>query len=78
MVPPFAGILFDDPEDAEQLLEALCSATQRTWNADRIRAHAVAHAWDKIADRISLEFRRAIGDYERQNLHAPSMNCTTS
>jgi hypothetical protein len=25
-----------------------------------------------------LEFRRAIGDYERQNLHAPSMNCTTS
>jgi glycosyltransferase involved in cell wall biosynthesis len=78
MVPPFAGILFDDPEDAEQLLEAVCSAIQRTWNADRIRAHAVAHAWDKIADRISLEFRRAIGDYERQNLHAPSMNCTTS
>lgn len=64
MVPPFAGILFDDPEDAEQLLEALCNATKRTWNAELIRAHAVAHAWDKIAERISAIWQSALEENE--------------
>jgi teichuronic acid biosynthesis glycosyltransferase TuaC len=81
MVPPFAGILFDDPEHSGQLLEAVCCALERSWNAERIRAHAVAHAWDRVAGRILNEWRRTVDEeparadhrFEEDALRDPSI-----
>jgi teichuronic acid biosynthesis glycosyltransferase TuaC len=56
MVPTFAGILFDDPEDEVELAEALIAALTREWDAQRIREHLATRSWDDVARRVMVQW----------------------
>jgi glycosyltransferase involved in cell wall biosynthesis len=62
MVPPFAGLLFDDPDDAASLERCLRSALDRTWDRDAIRTHAAQHSWQSVAQRVLWNWRQAVSD----------------
>jgi glycosyltransferase involved in cell wall biosynthesis len=59
MVPPFGGILFDDPEDATSLRDSLVRGLQMEWNSGAIRAHAAAHSWSDVAERVLEQWQMA-------------------
>lgn len=61
MVPPYAGILLDDPEDLAALARALREALQRTWDPDRIRAHVEPSSWKAVAERVLAQWFCALG-----------------
>ncbi|WP_207479318.1 glycosyltransferase [Arenibaculum pallidiluteum] len=61
MVPDFAGIVFGDAEDRAALQTALAQALQRPWDPARIRAHAEAHTWEGVAERVLAQWRLAAG-----------------
>jgi glycosyltransferase involved in cell wall biosynthesis len=60
MVPPFAGVLFDDPEDDATLAECVVAALTRKWDAGRIREHVVARSWDAVARRVAAQWALAV------------------
>jgi glycosyltransferase involved in cell wall biosynthesis len=60
MVPPFAGLLFDDPDDAASLERCLRSALDRSWDRDAIRSHAAQHSWERVAERVLWNWRQAL------------------
>lgn len=60
MVPTFAGILLDDPEDDMMLAGGLLAALMQEWNAPRIRDHVVAQPWDDVAQRVAAQWLLAI------------------
>lgn len=59
MVPQHAGILLDDADDATALTKALLEALDRRWDAAAIRAHAEAHTWFDVAERVLEQWRFA-------------------
>lgn len=59
MVPPFAGILFDQADDAAALRRCLVEALRRDWDRGRIRAHAERHTWGEVAVRVVTQWRFA-------------------
>ena len=61
MVPEFAGIVYDDPHDVNQLASCLADALSRQWDEDRIRAHGQAHGWDGVARRVLAQWTAALG-----------------
>jgi teichuronic acid biosynthesis glycosyltransferase TuaC len=61
MLPPFAGILLDDPDDQGALARALHEALQRTWDADRIRAHVEPSSWAAVAECVLAQWLCALG-----------------
>jgi glycosyltransferase involved in cell wall biosynthesis len=60
MVPPFAGIVYDDPHDLDQLSVSLATALRTQWNEKSIRAHGEAHGWDGVARRVLMEWGAVI------------------
>jgi glycosyltransferase involved in cell wall biosynthesis len=60
MVPEFAGIVYDDPHDLNQLASSLAKALRSGWNEERIRAHGEAHGWDGVARRVLVEWAAVI------------------
>jgi teichuronic acid biosynthesis glycosyltransferase TuaC len=60
MVPPFAGILVDDPEDRTALAESITAALTRGWDARRIRDHVAAQSWDGVAQKVLAQWFAAI------------------
>lgn len=56
MVPRFAGIVYDDPYDLDQLAFSLATALRSHWSEKRIRAHGEAHGWDSVARRVLVEW----------------------
>jgi teichuronic acid biosynthesis glycosyltransferase TuaC len=63
MVPTFAGILFDDPEDEVELAEALIAALAREWDAQRIREHLATRSWDDVARRVMVQWLLALESF---------------
>jgi teichuronic acid biosynthesis glycosyltransferase TuaC len=57
MVPRFAGILFDDPEDDRTMADCINEALAREWDSKRIREHVVARSWSDVAERVMTEWR---------------------
>jgi glycosyltransferase involved in cell wall biosynthesis len=56
MVPSRAGVLFDDPADPEALRAAVSRALDRRWDRADIRAHAEAHTWALVAQRVERQW----------------------
>ena len=65
MVPPYAGVLVDRPDDDERLLEAVTEALRRRWETDRIRAYAEGLSWRDVAARVAEEWRQAATEASR-------------
>jgi glycosyltransferase involved in cell wall biosynthesis len=61
MVPPTCGIVYGAADDRAALQEALSAALERPWDLARIRAHAAAHTWEGVAERVLAEWERAAG-----------------
>jgi teichuronic acid biosynthesis glycosyltransferase TuaC len=66
MVPSFAGILFDDPEDDLTLAHCVENALSREWDAHRIRKHIIGRSWDDVAQRVATEWRAALASSSAQ------------
>ncbi|HEY0833312.1 MAG TPA: glycosyltransferase [Azospirillum sp.] len=66
MVPPFAGLLCDRPDDADEWTRRIADALDRDWDRARIRRHAEAHTWDRVADRVLREWRLAVADHQQR------------
>lgn len=63
MVPPFAGVLLDNPEDSTGLADAIAAALARDWDPERIRAHVAARSWDDVAQRVTVQWRLALASF---------------
>jgi glycosyltransferase involved in cell wall biosynthesis len=61
MVPEHCGIVFGQAEDRTALRRALSEALERPWDLARIRAHAAAHTWEGVAERVLEQWRLALG-----------------
>jgi teichuronic acid biosynthesis glycosyltransferase TuaC len=60
MVPAFAGILLDDPEDGAALAESMVAALTRDWDTRRIRDHVATQSWDDVARRVAAQWLLAV------------------
>jgi teichuronic acid biosynthesis glycosyltransferase TuaC len=60
MVPSFAGVLFENPEDDAALAECLTAALRQEWDRARIRDHVVNRSWQDVARRVAAQWRLAI------------------
>jgi teichuronic acid biosynthesis glycosyltransferase TuaC len=60
MVPPVAGVLFDDPSDADALRDSIVLALDRKWNPAEIRRHAEAHTWAHVAERVLQQWQTCV------------------
>jgi glycosyltransferase involved in cell wall biosynthesis len=56
MVPSYAGVVFEDPHNRDNLRAALSTALRRQWDSDRIRAYAECHTWGPVAERVVAEW----------------------
>jgi len=63
MVPAFAGILVDDPEDGAALAESMAAALTRDWDARRIRDHLSTRSWDDVARRVAAQWLLAVNSF---------------
>jgi glycosyltransferase involved in cell wall biosynthesis len=70
MVPTFAGILFDDPEDDVALAECMLAALMRNWDAQRIRDHVSTRSWDNVARRVTAQWLLAIASFKGETTRA--------
>lgn len=61
MVPAFAGLLVDDPDDIATLGASIRTAFQHRWDTVAIREYALQHTWDRVADRVMAEWERVLG-----------------
>ena len=69
MVPPFAGILFDDPEDRAALTDGLIEALNRKWRAQQIRDHVAHGSWEGVAERVVGQWLAAVAAFaDRRSL----------
>lgn len=64
LVPEWAGIVYD-PKDSAALPAALVNALDRSWDRARIRRHAEAQTWTKVAERVYDEWTLAVGVVDR-------------
>jgi hypothetical protein len=60
MVPAFAGVLFNDPEDEVALAECMVAALACDWETERIRDHVSPQSWDDVARRVAAQWLLAI------------------
>jgi teichuronic acid biosynthesis glycosyltransferase TuaC len=73
MVPSFAGILVDDPEDDAALAEAMRAALIRDWDSRRIRDHVSRHSWDAVAGQVAAQWQLAVRAFaQRHTAAAPN------
>jgi glycosyltransferase involved in cell wall biosynthesis len=70
MVPPFAGILFDDPEDAVALADSITAALKRDWDIWRIRNHVASQSWDEVAKRVAAQWLLAVETFRTETVGA--------
>ena len=60
MVPSGAGVLFDDPADPQALRATVSRALDQRWDRGDIRAHAEAHTWDQVAQRVERQWHLCV------------------
>jgi teichuronic acid biosynthesis glycosyltransferase TuaC len=63
MVPQFAGILLDDPEDAAALAASIAAALTRDWDAQRIHDHVATQSWEEVALRVAAQWQLAVAAF---------------
>jgi len=63
MVPPFAGILLDDPEDDVSLAHAILAALGRNWDERGIRDYVAMRSWDAVAREVEIQWRLAVDSF---------------
>ena len=68
IVPEFAGILIDDPNDVPALSAALSEALRRTWDPLRIRSCAADHGWEGVANQVAARWRLCLSGYGRPSV----------
>ena len=68
MVPTFAGVLFDDPEDDEKLAECLSSALAREWDPQQIRDHVAHRSWDYVAEQVFVQWSSARDSFTTEEI----------
>ena len=61
MVPPQSGILFTQPDDADELRHCIATALRRRWDRAAIRSAAELNTWHRVASRVAQTWRAAIG-----------------
>jgi teichuronic acid biosynthesis glycosyltransferase TuaC len=66
MVPPFAGLLLDDPEDTMRLAESIIVGLTRNWDAQRIRDHVAMRSWNDVARRVAIQWLEAIETFRTE------------
>jgi teichuronic acid biosynthesis glycosyltransferase TuaC len=66
MVPAFAGILVDDPEDGVALADSMAAALTRDWDARRIRDHVATQSWDVVAERVAAQWLLAVKTFRAE------------
>lgn len=67
LVPEFAGLLYDDPDNLDQLTARLTEALRRDWDYARIRSHAECNTWDTVAVKVLRQWRLAAGALATEN-----------
>jgi teichuronic acid biosynthesis glycosyltransferase TuaC len=60
MVPAFAGVLVDDPEDDVALGDAMFAGLRQDWDAAKIRDHVTVQSWNDVARRVSVQWHLAV------------------
>jgi teichuronic acid biosynthesis glycosyltransferase TuaC len=70
MVPEFAGLLVDDPEDDTALAELTIAALTRSWDRYRIRDHVSKQSWDAVANRVAAQWLATLKAPEVQGTQA--------
>jgi glycosyltransferase involved in cell wall biosynthesis len=66
MVPSFAGIFLDDPENAVALAISLAAALTRDWDAQRIHDHVATLSWGEVAQRVAVQWRLAVDAFRAE------------
>ena len=66
MVPSFAGILLDDPENAEALAASLTAALTRDWDTQRIHDHVATRSWGEVAQRVAVQWCLAVDAFRAE------------
>jgi glycosyltransferase involved in cell wall biosynthesis len=67
MVPTFAGLLVQDPEDDVTLGECMIAALSRDWDAHRIHDYVATKTWDEVARRVAAQWRLTLETFRQQN-----------
>ena len=66
MVPPFAGVLIDDPEDEIALADGMADALTREWDTQRIHDHVAAQSWSAVAERVAAQWLLAVDTFRAE------------
>jgi teichuronic acid biosynthesis glycosyltransferase TuaC len=66
MVPSFAGILLDDPEDAVALAASLAAALTRDWDTQCIHDHVATQSWTEVAQLVAAQWRLAVDAFRTE------------
>ncbi len=74
MVPEFAGVLFNDPEDRMALAQSLISALSQNWDAQQIHHHVAARSWDDVAQRVLARWHLAVAGFDAQRTPGPAVS----
>jgi glycosyltransferase involved in cell wall biosynthesis len=73
MVPEFAGLLVDDPEDEEALATCIIQVLRRDWETGRIRDHVAKESWDGVAKRVLAQWHIAVTSAAARDGHASAI-----
>jgi teichuronic acid biosynthesis glycosyltransferase TuaC len=73
MVPEFAGLLVDDPEDEEALATCIIQVLRRDWETGRIRDHVAKESWDGVAKRVLAQWHIAVTSAGARDGHASAI-----
>jgi glycosyltransferase involved in cell wall biosynthesis len=65
IVPPVGGLIYGDAHDAAAFTAAVNEALARRWDHDAIRAYAEQHTWERVAERVFVEWDRALRLHDR-------------
>lgn len=68
MVPPFSGILLDDPDDTVKLADSLVAALARDWDACKIHDYASTQSWADVARQVAAQWLLAIEAFRVENV----------
>lgn len=76
MVPEFAGILFNDPEDRPALAESMIAVLSRNWDDQRIHDHVATRSWDDVAQRVAARWLVAVESFSAEKEVGASASAT--
>jgi hypothetical protein len=66
MVPTFAGLLVDDPEDDVTLSQSMIAALSRGWDAQKIHDYVATKSWEEVAQRVAAQWRLTLESFRHK------------